>query len=310
MNSNKRSRLEKIYQQSVLKPPYTAQPFVRRFWTYQNERYPIAVFAIISGLLVLALAKVDGNFDWTRIAIAASMAILYFMQIRVADEPKDFEHDNIHHPERPVQRGVITLVELSRIKLFCVIGFLLLACLTGSPLVIGLAVLQQCYAYLTRKEFFMREWLRKHFFIYQYSHYAQLLLLAWLLVVAGGVVGPWTEQLLYIGYVIAMIAPIEASRTIGGSDEAKAHDRYSHIIGVVPALVGYLLFTFVAVGYTIFLVGYGDDTFNPLLVIAGLAVVTWASLRYEHKPIAKHAAILNGVSLLMYIACAGTVLIG
>lgn len=310
MDSNKHLRLKKIYKQSILKPPYTTWPFVRRFWVYQNERYPIVVFVIISGLLVLALAKIDGHFDWARIAIATAMAILYFMQIRVADEPKDYEHDNIHHPERPVQRGVITLIELNRIKLFCVSGFLVLACLTGSPLVIGLAVLQQCYAYLTRQEFFMRTWLRKHFFIYQYSHYAQLLLLAWLLVVAGGVIGSWVEQLLYIGYVLAMIAPIEASRTIGGSDEAKAHDRYSHIMGVVPALIGYLLITFITIGYTIFLIQYGGDSLNPLLLIIGLVAVTWASLRYEHAPLAKNAQILNGVSLLMYIACAGTVLIG
>ena len=308
--SGTQSRIDRIYQQSVLKPPYLSWSFARRFFVYQNERFPILAFILACGILVAALAKLDHHFDTTRLILAATMAVLYFMQIRIADEPKDFEHDNVHHPKRPVQRGLVTLKELSYVKTFCTVGFMAAACLTLSPWVIGIALLQQGYSFLTRKEFFIREWLRDHFLIYQYSHYAQLLLLAGLLVVTADIARSFLEGAIYGAYIIAMIAPIEASRTIGGSDEARARDRFSHRLGVAWALTGYLVLSCVAVGATLWLIEQSGYIVHPFILIIGVAVVVVASVRYGRQPISKNADILNVASLALYIACATTILIG
>ncbi len=308
MTKTEQKRLERIYKQSRLKPPYDTWRFIRRFWVFQQERVPIIALFAVGLVVTIGIAKVSHNLDWTHVLIAALMSTLYFLQIRLADEPKDFEHDNKYHPNRPVQRGLITLKELARAKNSTIVIFMILACLTGSLAVVTLAVLQQSYSYLTRKEFFVRDWLRQHFFIYQYSHYAQLLILSWLSVTILRI-QPLHEQLVYFGYVLAMIAPIESSRTIGGTDEKQADDRYSYKLGTHFALASFLGVTALAVGYTIFLIMRTDGGLNPILLVPGLLVIAWAAIRYEHNPITKNAEILNVASLIMYLCSAGTLLL-
>lgn len=309
MSQTETNRLEVIYKQSTLKKPYTSWPFVRRFWVFQNERSPIIALFVINVSLAAAAAKTSGDTSLMRVLIVTLMSTLYFLQIRLADEPKDFEHDNTYHPNRPVQRGLITLSELARAKNVCIALFILLACLTGSWLIVALAILQQSYSYLTRKEFFARDWLRRHFFIYQYSHYIQLLILAWLSVNVLQIQG-LQDQLLYFGYFLIMTAPVEASRTIGGSDEKQANDRYSFKLGPRIALAGFLALTATMIGYTIFLLQHAGNDLNPLPVIIGLAIVAWAAIRYEHQPITKNATLLHYASLAMYMCATTTLLIG
>lgn len=308
MPKTEQNRLEKIYKQSRLKPPYDKWSFIRRFWIFQNERVPIIALFVFNLALTTAVAKISNNFDWTNILIATLMLTLYFLQIRLADEPKDFEHDNKYHPKRPVQRGLITLKELGLARNVTIVSFLVLACLTGSLAVMALAVLQQSYSYLTRKEFFVRDWLRQHFFIYQYSHYAQLLILAWLITTVLQI-QPLQDQFIYFGYLIAMIAPVEASRTIGGSDKKQAGDRFSYKLGARTALAGFLAVTIILIGFTVFLIQHTGSDFNPALLIVGLMVVAWAAIVYEHNPITKNAEILHTASFIMYLCSAGTLLI-
>ncbi len=309
MSKAEPSRLDKIYKQSKLKPPYKDWPFVKRFWVFQNERAPIIALFVVGLALAAAVSRISGGPNWLRVLIAASMSALYFLQIRLADEPKDFEHDNQFHPNRPVQRGLITLSELNTVKKICIFLFLALACLTKSPLIIALALVQQCYSFLTRKEFFIRDWLRQHFFIYQYSHYAQLLILSWLSVTVLGIQG-LHEQLIYFGFFLSMIAPVEASRTIGGSDGKQADDRFSFKMGVGVALMSFLLVTAIAIAYAVFLLAHTGKNLNPIMLGLGLLVVAAAAIRYEHDPVTKNAQILNVSSLVMYLCIAGTLLIG
>lgn len=309
MLKTEQNRIQRIYKQSKLKAPYDKWSFIHRFFIFQNERVPIMALFIVGLALSAAVAKISGSFSWNSVLIASTMSTLYFLQIRLADEPKDFEHDNKFHPNRPVQRGLITLKELALTKNISIITFLLLACLTGSIVVIVLAILQQLYSYLTRKEFFIRDWLRRHFFIYQYSHYAQLLILGWLTISILGIHG-LQDQLLYFGYFLAMIAPIESSRTIGGSDEKQADDRYSYKLGVYGALASFLAITAIMVLYTIFLLQHTNQVFNPTLLIAGILLTGAASIRYLHEPLTKNALILNYSSLVLYLCAAGTLLLG
>ncbi len=309
MSKREQSRLEKIYKQSRLKPPYDKWPLLKRLWVFQNERVPIAALFIVGLLLNIAVAKLaNHHIDWLPVIIATTLSTLYFIQVRLADEPKDFEHDNKYHPKRPVQRGLVSLGELSTTKRLVIGIFMIIACLTGSLTVVVFAVLQQAYSYLTHKEFFVRDWLREHFFIYQFSHYIQLPILAWLSVMVFGIEG-FNEQLLYFGYILAMSGPIELSRTIGGIDEKQAGDRYSYKLGTRTAIALFLALTGIVIGYTVILLQYSGNALSPILLVIGLLAVAWATLRYEHHPVVKNADILNGSSLIMYICAAGTLLI-
>ncbi len=307
MGKYEQQRLQKIYADSVLKPPYKRMPLVRRFWIFQTERIPLLVMLAIALALTAAIARLDGNFHPSRVIIASLMVVLYFLQIRLADEPKDFEHDNQYYPNRPVQRGVITLKELAAIKNGVIVGFLALGTLTGSWLILALAIFQQFYSYLTRQEFFMRDWLRKHFLTYQFSHYVQLFILAWL-ILSVLAVQPLSERLLYFVYIMLMIGIIEASRTIGGSDKEAAHDRYSYRLGIPLALGSFIMFTLAVVGYTLILIYHTGGQLNWWLLAVGILAVGWSINRYVHKPVTKNAELMNGMSLVMYLCSAITLL--
>jgi len=309
MGKDEKRRLEIIYKESKLKPPYSKQSFVYRFWIFQNERIPLIVMAAIALSVTAAAARANDRFQWFQVTIATLMIILYFLQIRLADEPKDFEHDNEYYPDRPVQRGVITLKELSHLKNGVVASFLVLAALSGSWLVFGLACLQQAYSYLTRKEFFIRDWLRKHFLTYQFSHYVQLFILAWLILTVLNI-QPLNDKFIYFAYVMLMIGMIESSRTVGGTDKSKAQDRYSYRLGIGVALASFAAFTLAVIGFTVFLIYRMQSNFGWLfLLIIGILVVGWTIIRYEHKPITKNAEFLNGASLVMFLCSAMAILL-
>lgn len=304
MGTDEKKRLEKIYKDSKLKSPYLTKSFARRFWIFQGERIPLIIMAAIALSITAAVARANDQFQWYLVIIATLMVILYFLQIRLADEPKDFEHDNKYYPDRPVQRGVITLKELSRLKDGVIISFLVLTALSGSWKVFILACFLQAYSYLTRKEFFVRDWLRKHFLTYQFSHYVQLFILAWLILTVLSI-QPTNEKLIYFAYVMLMIGMIESSRTIGGTDKREADDRYSYRLGIGVALASFAAFTIAVLGFTIFLIYHIQSDFNWLfLLIIGILIVGWTIIRYEHKPVTKNAEYLNGASLIMYLCSA------
>lgn len=308
MRIKKQGRLQNIYQKSNLKPPYNSRSLVRRLWVYQNERVPIIALFIMGWVLYAAVASATQQvFNWGQVLLATTLSTLYFIQIRLNDEPKDFEHDTRYHTGRPVQRGLVTLWELRNVRRAVVVLFLGVGGLSGSPTIVALVLAQQACAYLTQKEFFVRDWLRRHFIAYQLLHYSQLLLLGWLTTTVVGI-DDINQHLLYYGYVLSMSMPIELSRTIGGIDDKAAADRYSHQIGTTAALTYYFTTVVVATVYTLVLSQQVIATSSLFLLVFGLLAIAYAALRYIHQPIVKNATILNISSIIFYLASTGTLL--
>lgn len=304
-----RRRRAQFSQASRLRPPYDGWPLMRRFWVFQNERAPLLVLAVLAVALTAAVGHLHGSLHWPKVVIASTMVVLYLLQIRLTDEPKDFEHDNIHYPDRPVQRGVVTVAELDALKNVAIVVFLGLAAASASWSVMLLAVLQQGYSYLTRREFFIRDWLRRHFLSYQLIHYVQLFILGWL-VLEVLEVAPLMERGLFFVYVMLMIGMLESSRTIGGRDLQAAGDRYSHRLGVAPAVGVFGVFVVGAVSASVLLLVRQDRSVLWPVMAAGLLVVGWATCRYCRQPVTRRAEALHGAALLMYLCAAGTLIAG
>lgn len=303
MTSISKKRIESILSESRLKPPYSHKSLITRFMIFQNERVPLLALLLVSFLLTSAISKSADLFNWKNVVISSLMIILYFLQIRLADEPKDFEHDNKFYPNRPVQRGVITLGELSIIKNIVIIVFLILSFFTGSWYVVALAFFQQLYSFLTRKEFFIRDWLRNHFLTYQFSHYVQLFILAWLVLTIIGL-RPLDQKIIYFAYSMFMIALIESSRTLGGEDNKKAKDRYSYRLGTWVALSSFIFFVVIVSLFTYYLSTVFGGAINPLSIIVmtlGLIAVILSLIKYCKKPVTKNAELLNISSVIFYI---------
>src|SRR5690606_183321 len=95
--------------------------------------------------------------------------LCFFFHLRVFDEHKDFEEDLRFHPERVLQRGVITLRDLRLLAGLAIITEFTSASILGPAAVLALTV-AFLFSLLMMREFFVGEWLKRHFLVYATSH--------------------------------------------------------------------------------------------------------------------------------------------
>src|SRR5579862_4811635 len=143
-----------------------------RWWTYQRERFPvfadapvIAAFSF-SAVSYSTLIRGAHNFlAWKPCVVAFGSSFLFFLQLRIADEFKDFEEDSRYRPYRAVPRGLVTLRELGVLGVCTGLAQLGLALWLDPPLV-QLLALVWVYLTLMSKEFFAGEWLKARPIVY------------------------------------------------------------------------------------------------------------------------------------------------
>ncbi len=148
---------------------------VARFLRYTEERYSLRnfiplslIFAITAGICVQK--NIYGSIAGTSSIFLSFLAVfLFLLRLRLFDEFKDFAHDMIHYPSRPVPRGLIALGELKAIIVYILCAELLIAASRGAAAGMIFAV-ALAYSFLMFKEFFVKDWLRNHFTVYIVSH--------------------------------------------------------------------------------------------------------------------------------------------
>src|SRR5688572_8933690 len=147
---------------------------IARWWVYQRERFP--VFA--HGVLILAFSSSAVSYSAllrgqtprvASIVVAFVTCFLFFLQLRIADEFKDFEEDSQFRPYRPVPRGLVTLRELGWIFVLAALTQLALA-LWLAPRMALLLLVPWIYLAAMTKEFFLRDWLKARPITYLWTH--------------------------------------------------------------------------------------------------------------------------------------------
>jgi len=90
--------------------------FSARWRLYFRERFPLPlhapVLAVFSGSSFIYLWAVQGPRELPSalpLAVAFAVVTLFFLQLRILDEFKDFSDDLRFRPYRPVPRGIVTL---------------------------------------------------------------------------------------------------------------------------------------------------------------------------------------------------------
>jgi len=147
----------------------------RKFYSYQKERFPIAILGL--SLLPAALSSaviVSDHPAAGQVALAVIASLVYLLHIRVIDEHRDYGHDNVHHTTRPVQAGVISKEELRYVDFVAVVVLVVIAAIAGLS-ALTVAVIMLIYSYLAGKEFFVGEKIRRRFFIYNGANLLQML---------------------------------------------------------------------------------------------------------------------------------------
>jgi 4-hydroxybenzoate polyprenyltransferase len=157
---------------------------MHRWWTYQKERFPLAVNGPLVAVFALgalyhsALLRDGAALPGWRAGIVAFVAALgFFLLLRIADEFKDAEKDAQYRPYRPVPRGLVSLRELGILGAGTALVQLGLT-LWLDPQVTLVLLGVWVYFGLMSVEFFVGDWLEQRLGLYTASHMVIMPLLA------------------------------------------------------------------------------------------------------------------------------------
>jgi 4-hydroxybenzoate polyprenyltransferase len=222
----------------------------RRLWEYQSERFPLVQHAPLILAFTFSAASYSriirgapGFITAIEYAVGAISALGLFMLLRIFDEFKDADEDAAHRPYRPVPRGLVTLRELAGVGIAIVAVALALNALV-MPRMLWPWLLSLGYMLLMGREFFVREWLKRHPIVYMVSHMIILPTidfyttgLDW---INRGVDAPdgiaWFLLLTFLNGIV-----IEVGRKIRGADaEEPGVETYSALYGARRATIGWL----------------------------------------------------------------------
>jgi UbiA prenyltransferase family len=267
-----------------------------RWWIYQQERFPLvkhgALIAVLSVAAVSYSFLLRDAFETRSLlrspgaaVIAFGMLFLFFLQLRIADEFKDYKEDCRYRPYRPVPRGLIHLWELGMVAIGAAVVQLGLAIAMGLPLVYLLLGIW-AYMGLMTKEFFAPRWLKAHPIVYLLSHSVVVPLIAfygtacdWL--AAGDGFSVELLRFLLVSLLSGIVLEIGRKIRIPQDEEAGV-ETYSSLWGhqrAVTVWLGMVWMLAVAVLAAAFPIRFVAPVAGVLLVLITLSVMqTWQFL--------------------------------
>jgi 4-hydroxybenzoate polyprenyltransferase len=223
--------------------------FARRWRTYFAERFPViqnavVIAAFVTGVASFGIRMRNGEASFAPLpwSIAFVTVFLFFLQLRIHDEFKDFEDDRRWRPYRPVPRGVVSLAELGWLWGATALIQILLALGTG-PIPAGWMVAVWAYSWLMRVEFFAPAWLKARPVAYMVSHIVivPLMTLYVLACMKLSLAASWQGlvPLLAMSYTAFFI--VEIGRKIRApEDEEPGVETYSALWGRATAVIAWL----------------------------------------------------------------------
>jgi 4-hydroxybenzoate polyprenyltransferase len=300
-------------------------PFARRWWIYQRERFPllghgplIAAFSFSALSFSMLLRGRTTLPAVVPVLVAFVTALLFFLQLRIADEFKDFEEDSRYRPYRPVPRGLVTLRELGVLGMIAAVVQLGLAVWLTPSLLLLLAA-AWAYLVLMSKEFFVPAWLKAHPILYMVSHMVIIPLVDlyatacdwW---VAGEGPPRGLIWFLVVSYFNGLV--IEMGRKIRGpKEEETGVNTYSALWGRRNAVLAWLGALLATAGFA-FLAAWQIDFFVPVSVLLAVlllaaGVIAGRFLRQPDAPRAKAIETASGLwTILMYLSLGAVPLLG
>lgn len=149
-----------------------------QFKLYLAERFKPFQYLLFAAMLFISghlLTKNNDSLFSNLLVIILGVLTLYliFFRLRAFDDMKDKDIDDRIHPDRPVQRGVITLNTLAKLSLIALLIEFLMNLLLGIGALILYAGLMT-FTLIMFKEFFLRKFLRRDIFLYAVTHVTAL----------------------------------------------------------------------------------------------------------------------------------------
>jgi len=291
---------------------------MNRWVVYQRERFPLAahgpLVAAFSASAVCFSSLVRGHVAPpapAALLVAFLTALLFFLQLRIADEFKDYEEDARFRPYRPVPRGLVTLRELAWIGVGAAIVQLALA-LWLRPSIAWLLIFAWIYLVLMTREFFAPRWLKQHPIVYMTSHMLILPLVDLYATACDWWPAgfrqppPGLYWFLIVSYLNGLVIEI-GRKTRAPADEEHGVETYSALWGTPGAVRAWLAAVLVT-GFAAWRASARIGTEIPTLALLAMVTITCAvvalrMIRHPTPGAGKAIEVMSGVwTLLMYIS--------
>jgi hypothetical protein len=147
--------------------------------TYIKERFPLPVyFLLVGGISLSGTLLAVGEFETTGFLLSFIGNFAFFFILRLMDELKDYEKDLIVHPQRPLPRGLLTPVLVSRTinrGVLAMIAYAIILIFTRSWQVGVNELIVTGWLWFMYKEFYTSGWLADRPLLYAITHQVILL---------------------------------------------------------------------------------------------------------------------------------------
>jgi 4-hydroxybenzoate polyprenyltransferase len=290
---------------------------MKRWVVYQRERFPLAAHGLLvaafsaSAVCFSSLVRGDRTLpSWASLLVAFVTSLLFFLQLRIADEFKDYEEDAKYRPYRPVPRGLVSLRELAWIGGGAAIIQLGLA-LWLEPSLVWLLLIAWIYLTLMTREFFAARWLKRHPVVYMTSHMLILPLVDLYATACDWRVAglrlppPGLYWFLIVSYLNGIVIEI-GRKTRAPADEEPGVETYSALWGTAGAARAWMLAVLLTAGAAWQASQRIGTAMPTLLMLAALivpcAVVAVRLARRAAPNSGKALEVVSGVwTVLMYL---------
>lgn len=298
--------------------PYS---FLEKWNIYQESRFPL----VKHGVLIAAFSSSAVSFSamisqrtipsLSTYLVAFIVCLLFFLQLRIADEFKDYEEDCKYRSYRPVPRGIITLPELRTV--FILAGLLqLLAVLYLDSRLVPILLVVWTYLACMSKEFGIKAWLKAHPITYMWSHMLIMPMIDFFATATEWIDYGTPPLALYWFVALSFFNGInlEIGRKIRSPrDEETGVETYSFLWGIPKALIAWLtmvaLTGICAIGASLSL----PEPFFSLVVLLVVLFLNYAVLAsyyfwlYPKRGSGKMIENLSGLFTLMIYLMLGLV---
>lgn len=287
-----------------------------RWWIYQRERFPLVSHGLLIGafsasaVLYSALRREDAALPgWPSFAVGFVLSLLFFLQLRIADEFKDFEDDSRYRPYRPVPRGLVSLRELLWLGLFAAAIQLVLAWWL-QPSLVALVVLCWVYLLLMSREFFVAAWLKRHPLHYLWTHMLILPLIDFCVTgcdwLVAGAAPRGLQWLLAVSFLNGVVIELGRKMRVP-ADEEPGVETYSTLYGrprAVTLWLGAMGCTGVCAWLAVRPVGFAVPVLTVLTLLLLGAIAVCARYLHAEKPgTGKLVEAMAGIwSIVMYLS--------
>lgn len=295
------------------KPEENNASFIKRFYLYQKERFPVLGHGLLvasfsfSAISYSRICRGESGFvPWSNYFVAIFTTITLFLLVRIFDEFKDADDDAAYRKELPVPRGLIGLKELLIVGIILGIGQIVVNALFFPKLLI-IYFIVIAYLSLMGKEFFIPNWLKKHQFWYVTSH---MFIIPLIDIYASGL--DWMFEgaeapkgLLFffaVSYMNGIV--LEVGRKIRTPEkEAEGVLTYSSMLGMRKAVFLWMLVLLITFGFSILASYYAQLGTTAYVVLSGIfALCLIPAFLFLQKQSAKKAKLMEYTSAIWTIA--------